>query len=48
MPGNGHVVGDEEVGDVVLGLQGGEQVENPGLHGDIQGGGGLVTDDQSR
>ena len=42
------VVGDEEVGDALLGLQVGEQVEDRGLHGDVERGGRLVADDDAR
>ena len=45
--GDAEVVGDEEDGDAgaLLDLQ--EQVEDAGLHGDVEGGGRLVGDDEA-
>lgn len=40
------VVGDEEVGVVVLLLEVVEEVEHLGLHADVEGGDALVADDQ--
>ena len=42
------VVRDEEVRDLALGLQLDEQVEDRGLHGDVERGGRLVADDEAR
>ena len=42
------VVGDEDHRHVALALLGGEQVEDLGLHGDVEGGGGLVGEEQLR
>ena len=42
------VVRDEEVGGIALGLQLDEQVEDRGLHGHVERGGGLVADDEAR
>ena len=40
------VVGDEEVGQAVALLELGQEVQDLGLDGDVQGGDGLVGDDQ--
>ena len=42
------VVSDEEVGDAELRLQVPQQVQDLRLHRDVEGGGGLVADDQAR
>ena len=43
-----HVVGDEDVARLLLGLQVGEQVEDGRLHGDIERAGRLVAHDDAR
>ena len=40
------VVADEQAGELELLLEFLQQVEEPGLHGDIQGAGGFVGDEQ--
>jgi hypothetical protein len=40
------VVGDEEVGQAEVGLEVGEEVEDLGLDGDVEGGDGFVADDE--
>ena len=40
------VVGDEEVGEAEVGLEVGEEVEDLGLDGDVEGGDGFVADDE--
>jgi hypothetical protein len=42
------VVGDEQAGELHVALQVREQVEHRGLHGHVEGAGGLVCDEQSR
>ena len=42
------VVGDEQHGRAGLGPQVAHEVEDLGLHGDVQGGGRLVGDEQAR
>jgi hypothetical protein len=42
----GHVVGDEEVGDGTFLLEVGEEIENLGTDGDVEGGGWFVADDE--
>ena len=42
------VVGDEEVGDALLFLEVDEEVEDRRLHGDVEGRGRLVADDNAR
>jgi hypothetical protein len=46
LPHHRQVVGDEQVGEVELPLQVGQQVEDLRPDGDVQGGDRLVTDDQ--
>jgi hypothetical protein len=41
-------VGDEQHGEVPPGRGGAEQFDHDGLHGDVQGGGHLVADQQAR
>ena len=43
----GEIVGDEEHGELVLALELGEQGEDLGLNGDVEGGGGLVCNEQA-
>ena len=43
---DGEVVGDEEVGDVALAAEVGQEIEDLALDGDIQGGDGFVADDE--
>ena len=42
------VVGDQHHGHVTLPLEVGQEVQDLGLHGDVQPGGGLVRQDQPR
>ena len=42
------VVGDEQIGEVLIRLQVGEQVEDLGLDRNVERGGGLVADEQAR
>ena len=44
---DGHVVGDEEVGEAELVAEVGEEVEDLRLDGDVEGGGGFVADDEA-
>ena len=44
---NAEIVGDEEDGHAELGLEGAEKVEDLGLDGDVEGGGGLVGDEEA-
>lgn len=44
---DGHVVADEEVGEVEFVLQVLEQVDDLGLDADVEGAGGLVADDEA-
>src|SRR6202023_197229 len=46
VPDHGEVVADEEVGEAELVLQVAHQVEDLGLHGDIERGGRFVADDE--
>ena len=48
MAHDGQVVGDEEVGQALLGLEVGEQVDDLGLHGHVEGAHRLVADHQVR
>ena len=43
---NAHVVGDEDDGGAELALQLLHQLQNLSLYGDVEGGGGLVGDEQ--
>ena len=43
---DGEVVGDEEVGEAEAILQVGEEVDDLGLDGDVEGADGLVADDE--
>ena len=45
---DGQVVGDEQVGDAEVLLQVLEQVQDLGLDRDVEGGDGLVADDELR
>ena len=44
---HGEVVGDEQVGQTVLGLEVHQQVYDLGLDGNIQSGDGFVGDDEA-
>src|SRR5262249_30912241 len=48
VPHHAEVVGDEDIGEAVQVLQIGEEVEDLGLDGHVEGGDGLVGDDQPR
>ena len=43
---DGEVVADEEAGEAVLLLQPADQLEDPGLDGDVESAGGFVGDEQ--
>ena len=46
VPDDFEVVGDEQVGQAEVGLEVGEEVEDLGLDGDVEGGDGFVADDE--
>ena len=48
VPHDGQVVGDEEVGEVEALLEGAEQVDDLSLNRNVEGGDGLVADDEGR
>ena len=48
MPDHGQVMGNEQVGILIFFLKSRDQVEDLGLHGNIQGRGGLIKNNEFR